>query len=358
MRVFHLGKGRQMRSVEFEGNRLALIDQRLLPFEFKVVECKSAEQVAEAIRNMTVRGAPALGVAGAYGFALGLEGVRGGKRELDARAKRVFELLVKARPTAVNLRNCLARVFKATQHARTAEEGKLAALAMAERINYENLVACRMIGINGAKLVRRGARILTICNSGPLACVDYGTAFAVIAEAHRQKKLKMAYACETRPRGQGALTSWEMLNEGIPHKVVADFAAGDLMRRKEVDLVIVGADRIAKNGDFANKIGTYTLAVLAHENNVPFYVAAPMSTFDLNLKNGAGIPVEERGEEEVLSFRGVRVHPKGAKALNRAFDVTPHKYVRGIVTEAGLVKRRNEEGKLDGKQEKQDKKRS
>ncbi len=339
MRVFHLGKERQMRSVEFEKGRLVLIDQRKLPFEFKMVECRSAEQVAEAIRNMTVRGAPAIGVAGAYGFALGLEGVKGGKKELDARAKRVFGLLVKARPTAVNLRNCLARVLKATVYARNAEEGKMVAVAMAERINYENLVACRMIGINGAKIVRKGARILTICNSGPLACVDYGTAFAVIAEANRQKKLKMAYACETRPRAQGALTSWEMLNEGMPHRVIADFAAGDLMRRGEVDMVIVGADRIARNGDFANKLGTYTLAVLAHENNVPFYVAAPMSTFDHALKNGTGIHVEERGEEEVLFFRGVRVHPKGARALNRAFDVTPHKYVRGIITEVGVIEK-------------------
>ena len=338
MRISHLGN-RQMRSVKFESGRLELIDQRALPFDFKIVECRTAQQAAEAIKNMTVRGAPAIGVAGAYGFALGLEGLKGGKRELDARARKVFTLLLNARPTAVNLRNCLSRVLKATQHARNAEEGKLAAVAMAERINYENLVACRMIGVNGAKLVKRGARILTICNTGPLACVDYGTAFAVIAEAHRQKKLKLAYACETRPRGQGALTSWEMLNEGIPHRVMADFAAGDLMRRGEVDMVIVGADRIAKNGDFANKLGTYTLAVLAHENNTPFYVAAPMSTFDFYLKGGEGIPVEERSEDEVLFFRGVRAYPKGAHALNRAFDITPHKYVKGIITEVGVLEK-------------------
>ncbi|MDO8339769.1 MAG: S-methyl-5-thioribose-1-phosphate isomerase [Candidatus Burarchaeum sp.] len=334
------GKAKNLaRSVQFEGDRLVLIDQRALPFDFKLVECKSVEQVAAAIRNMTVRGAPAIGVAAAYGFVLGLRGALGGKKEMDARAQKVYKLLLEARPTAVNLRNAIARVMSACTHARSANEAGLAALEVAQRIDEENAVACMHIGMNGAELAHKDARILTICNTGPLACVEYGTAFAVIAGAHRLGKLKMAYACETRPRAQGSLTSWEMLQAGIPHRVIVDGAAGDLLRRRMVDFVVVGADRIACNGDFANKIGTYQLAVLAHENAIPFYVAAPMSTFDRELKNGAGIEVEERNEKEVLEFRGVRAYPQGARALNRAFDVTPGRYVRGFITEAGVIRK-------------------
>ncbi|VVC02980.1 Putative methylthioribose-1-phosphate isomerase [Candidatus Burarchaeum australiense] len=346
MRI-HSGSGKSdVRSVLFEPGRLAepdrlvLIDQRALPFEFRFVECTSAGQVAAAIRNMTVRGAPAIGVAGAYGFVLGLKGLKGGgKRELTARADKIFTLLVDARPTAVNLKNAVSRVMRACMHSRHAEEGRMAALTVAKRIDEENSVACRMIGINGARLVKKGARMLTICNTGPLACVEYGTAFAVIGEAKRQGKLELAYACETRPRGQGSLTAWEMQREGIPHRVIVDGAAGDLMRRGLVDVVVVGADRIARNGDFANKIGTYQLAVLAHENNVPFYVAAPMSTFDHGLKSGTHIPVEERDEREVLEFRGARLYPAGTRALNRAFDVTPAHYVKGFITEVGIVRK-------------------
>ena len=361
--------------MQFEGDRLVLIDQRALPFDFRLVECKSAEQVAAAIRNMTVRGAPAIGVAAAYGFVLGLRGLKGplssarflasekgadfrrsentaeergpfphrrkvgGKKEMDARAQKVYKLLLNARPTAVNLRNSIARIMCACSKARNAGEGAMAALEVAQRIDDENTVACMHIGMNGAELAQKGARMLTICNTGPLACVEYGTAFAVIAEAHRQGKLKMAYACETRPRAQGSLTSWEMLRQGIPHRVVVDGAAGDLMRRRMVDFVVVGADRIACNGDFANKIGTYQLAVLAHENRIPFYVAAPMSTFDRELRSGAGIEVEERDEHEVLEFRGVRAYPPGTQALNRAFDVTPGRYVQGFITEAGVIRK-------------------
>jgi methylthioribose-1-phosphate isomerase len=339
MRVSGGNRKNLARSVQFEGDRLVLIDQRSLPFNFRLVECKSAEAVAAAIRNMTVRGAPAIGVAAAYGFVLGLRGVKGGKKELAARAQKIYKLLLEARPTAVNLRNSIARIMCACAHARDAFEGLMAALEVAQRIDDENSAACRHIGINGAELVLRGARILTICNAGPLACVEYGTSFAVIAEAHRQGKLKLAYACETRPRAQGALTSWEMLQAGIPHRVIVDGAAGDLLRRRMVDMVVVGADRIARNGDFANKIGTYQLAVLAHENAIPFYVAAPMSTFDRELASGSGIVVEERDEREVLEFRGVRVYPKGTRALNRAFDVTPGRYVTGFITEAGVVKK-------------------
>jgi methylthioribose-1-phosphate isomerase len=340
MRFFHGGKWSQTRSVEFRDGRLILIDQRALPFKTGFIECRTAEQVAEAIRNMTVRGAPAIGVAAAYGFALGMnemKGAKGSKAEIGKRAEKVFDLLVSARPTAINLRNALERVEKAVGRARNADEAEKVALETARRVDEENLAACRLIGENGARLVHKNSRILTICNTGPLACVDYGTAFAVIAEANRQKKLKMAYACETRPRAQGALTAWEMDNERIPHKVIVDGAAGDILHRHEVDMVVVGADRIAQNGDFANKIGTYSLAVLAHENGIPFYVAAPMSTFDRKLKDGTQIPVEERNEKEVLIFRGVDAYPKGTHALNRAFDVTPHRYVKGLITEVGVM---------------------
>lgn len=337
MRFFHAGKWRECRSVEFRDGKVILIDQRSLPFKTGFVECRTFEQAAEAISNMTVRGAPAIGVTAAYGFAIGMRGAKGGKKDVEKRAAKVFDVLAKARPTAINLRNALERVRKSIEHARTAEEAMRVALETARRFDEENLAACRMIGVNGARAVPKNARILTICNTGPLASVDHGTAFAVIDEANRQKKLKLAYACETRPRAQGALTAWEMDNARIPHKVIADGAAGDLMRRREIDFVVVGADRIAQNGDFANKLGTYSLAVLAHENGVPFYVAAPMSTFDRSIQNGAQIPVEERSEDEVLFFRGQRVYPEGTKALNRAFDVTPHRYVKGIITEVGII---------------------
>jgi S-methyl-5-thioribose-1-phosphate isomerase len=322
MRVIFNGKAKQMRALWMEGKTLVMIDQLALPGSLKLVKCKTLESVAAAIEDMTVRGAPAIGAAAAYGMAIGW---KDGKDKAAARLR-------KTRPTARDL-------FRAIEYM-LASKGD--PFASAERYATDVADACKRIGEFGLPLIPKKARILTHCNAGALATVDYGTALAPIRAAHAAKRGIFVFADETRPRLQGmALTSWELLNEGIPHAIIADNAAGHFMRRGEIDLVITGADRITLNGDAANKIGTYEKAVVAKENGIPFYVAAPLTTFDFSLKTGNEIPIEERPESEVLELGGIRVAPKGARARNPAFDVTPAKYITAFITENGVVRPRD-----------------
>ena len=324
MRVQIDGEARDLRTVWFEDGAVKLLDQRFLPFELRIYEAHGLEQLAVAIEDMVVRGAPAIGAAAAYGIAQArLQG--GNLREAADRLR-------KTRPTGHDL-------FYAIEYMTEAVEAEEDALAAAERYAVEDIERCRAIGNHGAKLIKDGSRILTHCNAGALAAVDVGTALAPMRVAKAQGKKFFVYVSETRPRLQGArLTAWELLQEGIEHAILPDSAAGHFLSRGEVDLVLVGADRIAANGDTANKIGTYPKAVVAKENGVPFYVAAPTSTIDLSIANGAKIPIEERSPQEVLQFAGSPVAPKESPARNPAFDVTPAKYIRGIITEKGILK--------------------
>jgi methylthioribose-1-phosphate isomerase len=305
--------------LRWEGGRLHLLDQRRLPAEEVWVACADHHDVARAIRDMVVRGAPAIGCAAAFGYALG---VRTG-----AARDAVMELLRATRPTAVNLFWALDRVAKAT-------DPDLEAVA----IWKDDIDRCLRIGRNGAVLLPAEGAVLTHCNAGALATGGYGTALGVIRAARAAGKRIAVLADETRPFLQGArLTAWELQRDGIPVTLIADNMAGSLMARGEVQAVVVGADRIAKNGDTANKIGTYMVAVLAREHGIPFYVAAPLSTVDLATSDGAHIPIEERAPEEVTHLAGTRVAPVGVAVRNPAFDVTPARYIRGIITEAGVA---------------------
>ncbi len=308
----------KVQALRWKGDALELLDQRLLPDQFVYVTCRSAAQVAAAIRDMVVRGAPAIGCAAAFGIAL---------EPKDSS----YAVLAASRPTAVNLAWALERMHRA-----------LDKRAEAEAIYAEDLAVNRAIGAHGAKLLPQGARALTYCNTGALATAGHGTALGVIRSA-RGKGVSVI-ACETRPYLQGArLTAWECLQEGIPCTLITDNMAGHLMSRKEVDLVIVGADRIAANGDAANKIGTYMLAVLARRHALPFYVAAPLSTFDLKIADGSAIPIEERPAEEVTGYRGLRWAPQGIAVRNPAFDVTPAELITAIICEKGVVQAPNRE---------------
>lgn len=322
------------------GDNLLLLDQRRLPHEEIWVTCLTAEEVADAIREMVTRGAPLLGIAGAFGMVLaGKQALRQGL-SLRETLERAAQILVASRLTAVNLGWAVGRLLAvANENAdRTPDELVNLLEREAVRIYEDDHEACRLIGEFGAELLPQGVRCLTICNTGSLAVSGWGTALGVIKRAHRQGKVKIVYACETRPYLQGSrLTAWELLQEGVPFKLIVDGAAPYLMSRGMVDAIIVGADRIARNGDTANKIGTNMLALSAKHYGVPFYVAAPTSTIDLNLPDGRAIPIEERSEDEVLSWRDVRVAPKGAKAFNPSFDVTPSELVTAIVTEKGVL---------------------
>lgn len=325
------------RPLFWEEDHLVLLDQTRLPWEERWLRLLRWEEVAEAIRALRVRGAPALGIAAAYGLALAALRPKPGRtpRQEVAEAR---EGLRKTRPTAVNLFWALERMGRVAQSA--PEEALFPALlAEAQRIHEEDIAANLRMGEFGAALLPRGARVLTICNTGALATGGHGTALGILRTAWSQGKLERVYVCETRPVLQGArLTAWELLREGIPFRLIADFAVGLLVRRGEVDAVLVGADRIAKNGDFANKLGTYVLAVLAHRHGVPFYVAAPSSSFDLSLPLGEAIPIEERPEEEVLAPYGCRFAPEGTRAWNPAFDLTPGELVTAFITEKGVIR--------------------
>jgi methylthioribose-1-phosphate isomerase len=324
-----LVNGKPYRTVWFEKNKIRMINQLLLPHKFEIASLGSVEEVAKAIKTMVVRGAPALGATGAYGMALAV--LRGNKPEQAA------ENLRNTRPTAQDLFRGIDYVIERTSG--SGKDMKAAALKAAEEYANKSAEACKMIGQIGAELIRDHAVILTHCNAGWLACVDWGTALSPVYFAKHQGKNVFVFADETRPRLQGAkLTSWELMNEGIEHAVIADNAAGHYMSEREIDLVIVGADRIARNGDFANKIGTYEKAVVAYENKIPFYVAAPTTTIDPSRDSGSDIPIEEREEDEVHFIGNQRITPKGAKARNPAFDVTPAKFISGIITEKGIFR--------------------
>lgn len=323
-----------------------MINQPLLPHRFEIYEADSHAKTAAAIRDMIVRGAPALGQTAAYGMVqvyLEAERASGGR---DQFIEEGYRLLRGTRPTAQNLFYCLDRVREAAEK-HSPEKQAEAARAEAARMADEEAEACRLIGEVGVELIKSGATILTHCNAGWLACVDWGTALAPIYLAHRQGKRPHVFADETRPRLQGAnLTAWELMQESVSVEIIPDNAAGLLMRMGKVDLVITGADRIAANGDVANKIGTYTKALAARAHGIPFYVAAPLSTFDACCRTGADIPIEERDRDEVLYAVGksdsgqierVRLAPEGAEARNPAFDITPGELVAGLITPAGII---------------------
>jgi methylthioribose-1-phosphate isomerase len=315
-------------TIEWRRGSVRLIDQRALPAELRFVECATVDELCDAIGTMAVRGAPALGAAGAFGVALAARTIEG-EAGVQAAARRLAD----ARPTAVNLAWGVDRALGAWQRG-----GADAALAEAEHIAATDVAGNRAIGELGAALVPETARVLTHCNAGSLATVGFGTALGVVRAAHEAGKRPRVWVGETRPVLQGArLTAWELDRLGIPVTVTADVMAGSLMASGDVDVVIVGADRIAANGDVANKIGTYPLAVLAREHGVPFVVAAPTSTIDLDTPTGSAIPVEERPPEEVVVVAGERIAPTGVGAANRAFDVTPARLVTAIVTERAVL---------------------
>jgi methylthioribose-1-phosphate isomerase len=305
--------------IRWKGDRLELLDQRALPDKTVYIRCRTAAKVAKAIRDMVVRGAPAIGCAAAFGVVLG----RG--------SEKAYEVLAKSRPTAVNL-------FWALERMKKAKDLEAEAVAIYE----EDIAANRAMGKLGAELIPQGARVMTHCNTGALATAGYGTALGVIRSS-KNKNISVI-ANETRPYLQGArLTAWELVQEGIPCTLITDSMAGHLMSRGEVDVIIVGADRIAANGDVANKIGTYPLAVLAKRHGIPFYVAAPLSTFDTKIPDGSHIPIEERPASEVTGYRGTRWAPRGVAVRNPAFDVTPAEFVTGIICEKGVVLSPNRE---------------
>ncbi|MGB6896210.1 MAG: S-methyl-5-thioribose-1-phosphate isomerase [Dehalococcoidia bacterium] len=320
--------------------RLRLLDQTRLPGEEVYLALDDHRQVAEAIRAMRVRGAPAIGVAAAYGLALaGRASPAGDLDALMADLQEAARELGEARPTAVNLPWALERATAAAGRAADAEGARRALLKEACRIHQEATKADRRIGHLGAELIPDGATIVTHCNAGGLATAGYGTALGVVRAAVEAGKRVHLLAGETRPLLQGSrLTAWELVRDGVPVTLMVDAAAGHIFRRCRVTCVLVGADRIAANGDVANKIGTYTLALLAQEHEVPFYVAAPTSSIDLSLADGEGIPIEERPPEEVTFIAGVRIAPEGVAVINPAFDVTPHGLISAIITERGIAR--------------------
>jgi methylthioribose-1-phosphate isomerase len=330
------------KTIDWTGEAVVILDQTRLPTDVIYHACRSAEEVAGAIRGMVIRGAPAIGVAAALGIALGMKDhAADALPDLRTRMERLSALFASTRPTAVNLFWAIERM-KRTFEAGAVTGGKAAVQALeaeAVKIRDEDIEINRRMGRNGEPLVPDPARILTHCNAGALATAGYGTALGVIRAAVEKGKKVRVLADETRPFLQGSrLTAWELSQDGIPVTIITDSAAGHFLARGEVDLAIVGADRIAANGDVANKIGTYSVAVLARENGVPFYVAAPLSTVDLSLPSGERIPIEERDPEEVKFSGTIRVAPEAAGARHPAFDVTPARYITAIITEAGVAR--------------------
>lgn len=331
-----------IQTLEWTESGVRFIDQRKLPTEETYVTCKTHEQVAEVIRNMVVRGAPAIGVAAAMGIALG---VKNSKAENGGDLKREFEqiceIIGKTRPTAVNLFWAIRRMSDKFEQLRIRPipQIKQALIEEAQRMHAEDIASNQAMGRHGATLMPSSGGVLTHCNAGALATAGYGTALGVIRAAVEQGKKIHVYADETRPFLQGSrLTAWELMKDGIPTTVIADNMAGAIMRQGKIGAIVVGADRIAANGDVANKIGTYTVAVLAKENNVPFYVAAPFSTIDLDTPDGSKIPIEQRDPREVTHIAGKAIAPEGVQVENPAFDVTPAKYVIAIITERGIAR--------------------
>jgi methylthioribose-1-phosphate isomerase len=329
------------KTVWWQDGAVCLIDQTRLPLEECVITCRSVEEVADAIREMQVRGAPAIGATAAFGMALAAQQAAGDTEAILAALDEDCASLARTRPTAVNLFWALRRMAERARAMAAASPAGLRAalLTEAQAIAAEDEAACRAMGRFGAELVPPGAGILTHCNAGALACVSYGTALGVVRAAWERDKEVHVYVDETRPFLQGArLTAWELAKERIPMTLITDNMAGHFLHTGKVQCVVVGADRIAANGDVANKIGTYSVAVLARENNVPFYVAAPTSTLDLAVASGDQIPIEERDPAEVTSWRGVPTAPAGVQAAHPAFDITPARYVTAIITERGVAR--------------------
>ncbi|MBI2917011.1 MAG: S-methyl-5-thioribose-1-phosphate isomerase [Chloroflexi bacterium] len=335
----------KIRPIEWREGRVRLLDQTRLPGEVVYLDITDYRDMAQAIKTLQVRGAPALGVAGAYGLVLAAQAITAGDcSAFLASVKKAAVELRATRPTAVNLGWALDRLLRvADQGAREAvgaiHELPLRLLNEAHRIAQEDEAGNLAIGRHGAELVPQGASVLTHCNAGALATSAYGTALGVVRAAWEQGRIRRVFNTETRPLLQGArLTAWELLQDGIQTTLITDSMAGYFIHRGEIDCVVVGADRIAANGDVANKIGTYTIAVLAAEHGIPFYVAAPTSTIDLSVPNGEAIPIEERRPEEVTHIQGVATAPAGVWVANPAFDITPHQYVTAIITEKGVVR--------------------
>ena len=334
-----------MKPIEWLDNKVRILDQRRLPQEEVYLEFEDYQEVARAIREMKVRGAPAIGVAAAYGIALGAQGIRAENRiEFVAELEQILQFFSSTRPTAVNLFKAIDRMKRAAK-SENASEIKASLILEAIKIHKEEEEATERLSQLGADLIQDGFTILTHCNTGALATAGYGTALGIIRIAKEKGKKIRVLATETRPLLQGArLTVWELIQHNIPTTLITDSMAGYFMSQGKVDCVIAGADRIASNGDVANKIGTYTLAVLAKENVIPFYVAAPSSTIDLSLPSGREIPIEERNPEEVTHIQGMPIAPEGIKVANPAFDITPHQYVTAIITEKGVIREPYKEG--------------
>jgi methylthioribose-1-phosphate isomerase len=329
-------------TIDWQGDVIVMVDQRKLPGQEIYVRCRTPQEVARAIRTMVIRGAPAIGVTAAMGIALGMRRSSAkGTKQFAVEFQKICDMMASTRPTAVNLFwaiDRMKRVFaEAAQAGESADEIADRLEREARLIHDEDVASCRAMGAFGAEIVPDGARVLTHCNAGALATAGYGSALGVIRAAVERGKKIAVIADETRPFLQGArLTAWELVREGIHTTVITESMAGPLMRAGDIDLVIVGADRIAANGDTANKIGTYTVAVLAREHRIPFYVAAPLSTIDLSTPDGDEIPIEERDQREVSHLGSSRLTPEGANIRNPAFDVTPHRYIAGIITEKGI----------------------
>jgi methylthioribose-1-phosphate isomerase len=331
-------------TIAWQDDDIVMVDQRKLPTTEVYVTCKNVNDVAKAIKTMVIRGAPAIGVCAAMGLALGAARSRAtGTKQFTTEFQRNCDLLASTRPTAVNLFWAIDRMKRAFADGalggESVEQLQARLRTEADRIHDEDVASCRAIGAHGATLVPERASILTHCNAGALATAGYGTALGVIRGAVAAGRQVRVLADETRPFLQGArLTAWELVKDGIDTTVITDNMAGAMMRRGDVDLVVVGADRIAANGDTANKIGTYTVAVLAKEHGIPFYVAAPWSTIDLLTKDGDAIPIEERSPKEVTHVGTTQLAPDGAQVRNPSFDVTPHKYITAIITERGVYR--------------------
>ncbi len=338
-----------VKAIEWLRNRVRILDQTKLPQEELYLELSNYRDIASAIAELKIRGAPAIGVAGGYGVALGALEIEAKSRdEFLRRLRDISQILTATRPTARNLFRAIDRMEQVAAASEDIERIKKTLIDEAIKIHSEEVEATRKLSQLGAELIHDGFSILTHCNAGPLATTGYGTALGVIRWAKEQGKKIKVFATETRPLLQGArITTWELKKANIPVTLITDSMAGYFMSRGEVSCVIVGADRIASNGDTANKIGTYSLAVLAKENGIPFYVAAPTSTIDPSLASGDEIPIEQRSPDEVTHIQGISIAPEGTEAANPAFDVTPHKYITAIITERGIIREPYGEGILN-----------
>ncbi|MFH1624000.1 MAG: S-methyl-5-thioribose-1-phosphate isomerase [Pseudomonadota bacterium] len=329
------------KTVEWKGDAVVLLDQTKLPNDEVYIECRDYMSIARAIKELRIRGAPAIGVVAAMGIALGAKDIEATDlEEFIAELRSICDVLSRTRPTAVNLFWAIDRMMLIAKSYEDVDMDGLKVLLEEEalKIYEEDIATNYQIGMNGRVFIKDNDNILTHCNAGALATAGFGTALGVIRAAWAEKKKIKVFAGETRPFLQGArLTAWELMKENIPVTLITDNMAGYIMKKKIIDLVIVGADRIAANGDVANKIGTYTVAVLAKQHKIPFYVAAPISTLDLTLKNGEGIPIEERDEREVTQIGCLKIAPKNVQVLNPAFDVTPNRFVTAIITERGVA---------------------